>query len=144
VGCFEINRGGAIVIKRAFPARHAHAPFVAGFESGEAEFRMRRNQIISIEHREIEKLLGNFHANRVEADVFRTRAAKAIAVESGHRVKATTFQLCPQNIRRHKASSVNSSLAVVLSEAKHLGFISSALIQERSEILRSAQNDIGR
>ena len=32
----------------------------------------------------------------------------------------------------------------MLSEAKHLGFISSALIQERSEILRSAQNDIGR
>jgi predicted enzyme related to lactoylglutathione lyase len=102
VGCFEINRGGAVVIKRAFPARHAHAPFVAGFESGEAEFQMRRNQIISIEHREIEKLLGNFHANRVEANIFRASAAKAIAVESGHRVTTTTFQLCPQNIGRHK------------------------------------------
>ena len=102
MGCFEINRGGAVVIKGAFPARHAHAPFVAGFESGEAEFRARRNQIISIEHREIEKLLGNFHANRVEANIFRASAAKAIAVEPGHRLKTTTFQLCPQNIRRHK------------------------------------------
>jgi len=102
VGCFEINRGGAVVIKGAFPARHAHAPFVAGCESGEAEFRARRNQIISIEHREIEKLLGNFHANRVEANIFRASAAKAIAVETGHRLKTTTFQLCPQNIRRHK------------------------------------------
>ena len=102
MGCFEINRGGAVVIKGAFPARHAHAPFVAGCESGEAEFRARRNQIISIEHREIEKLLGNFHANRVEANIFRASAAKAIAVESGRRITTTTFQLCPQNIRRHK------------------------------------------
>jgi hypothetical protein len=32
----------------------------------------------------------------------------------------------------------------MLSEAKHLGFIASALMQESSEILRSAQNDMGR
>jgi len=102
MGCFKINRGGSVVIKRAFPARHAHAPFVAGFQSGEAEFRARRNQIISIEHREIEKLLGNFYANRVEAHVFRACSAKPVAIESRNRITTTTFQFCPQNIRRHK------------------------------------------
>src|SRR6266480_3584973 len=38
VGCFKIDRGGAVVIQGAFPARDAHAPFVARFESGKAEF----------------------------------------------------------------------------------------------------------
>src|SRR5437773_8188364 len=132
------------MIQRALPARHTHAPFVARFQSGEAEFRMRRNEIVAVEYGIIQKFLCDFNANGMQPNVFRSCSTKTVAVKSGERVATTTFQLGPKNIRRHKQVSVESSLTVMLSEAKHLGFISSALIQERSEILRSAQNDIGR
>ena len=80
------------MIQRAFPARHAHTPFVARLQSGETPFRMRRDKIVSIEHREVEKLLRDFYTNRMQPDIFRSGAAKSIAIESGHRVATTTFQ----------------------------------------------------
>src|SRR5262249_39032584 len=84
------------------PARHAHAPFLARLQSGESPFRMRSDKIISIEHREIEKLLCHFHADRMKPDVFRSGAAKTIAVKSSHRIATTTFQFGSQNVGRHK------------------------------------------
>jgi len=83
------------MVQSVFPARDAHAPFVARFESWEAEFRMRRNQIIAVEHGKIQKLLCDFNADSMLADVFRAGAAKTVAVESGQRVATTTFQFCP-------------------------------------------------
>ena len=90
------------MVQRVFPARDAYAPFVARFQSGEAEFRMRRNQIIAVENGKIQKLLCDFNADGVLADVFRTCSTKTVAVESGQWVATTTFQLCSQNIGRHK------------------------------------------
>ncbi len=91
VGCFKIDRGRAVVIERAFPARDAHAPFVARSESGEAEFRTRRDEIIAIEHGIIQKLLRDFDADGMQADVFRTCSTKTVAVEPSHRAATTTF-----------------------------------------------------
>ena len=101
--CFKINRRGAIMVQRAFPARDAYAPLVARFQSRETPFRMRRDKVISVEHREIEKFLRHFYADGVKPNVFRSRAAKTVAVKSGHRIATTTFQLASQNIRRHGA-----------------------------------------
>src|SRR5262249_28762049 len=102
------------MIQRALPTRHTHAPLVARFQPGEAEFRTGRNEIVSVEHGIIQKFLCDFDANSMQPNVFRSCSTKTVAVESGHRVAATTFQLGPKNIRRHKQLSVESSLTVVL------------------------------
>jgi hypothetical protein len=52
---------------------------------------MRRDKVISIEHREIEKFLRDFHADRMKANVFRARSTKSVPVKSSHRIPATTF-----------------------------------------------------
>ena len=82
VSCFKVDGRSAIVIERGFPARDANAPFVAGFQSGESPLRMGRDQIISIEHREIEKLTSDLHTDRVQAEIFRTGTTKSVAIKS--------------------------------------------------------------
>jgi hypothetical protein len=52
---------------------------------------MRRDKVVSIEHREIEKFLRGFHADRMKPNVFRTRSTKSVPIKSGHRIAATTF-----------------------------------------------------
>ena len=37
---------------------------------------MRRDKVVSIEHREIEKFLRDFHADRMKANIFRARFDK--------------------------------------------------------------------
>lgn len=100
--CLKIDRAGAIVIERSFPTCDADAPFVAGLQSGEAPFRVRRDQIVSVEDREVEKLLRDFHADRMQPNIFRARATKAVTIKSCHRIATTTFQLRSKNIRRHE------------------------------------------
>jgi 2'-5' RNA ligase len=89
------------VIQRAFPARHADAPFIPRFQSGEAPFGTRRDEVISIEYREIEKFTRDFYTDCMQANVFRACSTKTIAIKSGHRIATTTFQLSSQNIGRH-------------------------------------------
>ena len=100
---FKINRSRAVMIQRTFPASHAHAPPVARLQPRETPFRMWRDQIISIEHREIEKFLRHFYADGVKPNIFGSGAAKTVAVKSSHRIAATTFQFSSQNIRWHGA-----------------------------------------
>ena len=100
--CLKIDRAGAIVIERSFPTCDADAPFVAGLQSGEAPFGTGRDQIVPVENREVEKLLRDFHADRVQPNIFWTRATKAVAIKSCHRIATTTFQFRSKNIRRHE------------------------------------------
>ena len=144
MGRFEIHRRRAIVIERAFPTCHAYAPLVAWLQSGKTPLGMGRDQIVTVEHGEIQKLLCGFHADRVLPHILRSRSTIAVAIKPGHRVEATTFQFCSQNIRRHKVSFTNSNRARMLSEAKHLSLFPADLVQKRSELLRFDQNDIGR
>ncbi len=90
---FKIDRRGAVVIERTFPARHADAPFIARLQSGEAPLWTRRNQIISIEHGEIEKFPRCLYADGVQPDILWARSTKSIAIKSSHRIATTTFQL---------------------------------------------------
>lgn len=79
------------MIESAFPAGDTDAPFVARLESWEAPLGARRDQVVPIKHREIEKLLGDFYADRVLANIFRSSSAKAITVKSGQRLSAAAF-----------------------------------------------------
>ena len=98
---FQIDRRGAAVIERRFPARNADAPAVARFQSGKTPFRHRSHEIISVEDREIEKLLGDFDANRVKPEVFRPSTAISVAIKSCHGIAATATQFGAENVGRH-------------------------------------------
>src|SRR2546423_15479429 len=80
--CLEIERCRTPAIERGFPAGNADAPAVAGFQTRKTPFGHWSNEIVSIEHREIEKFLGDLHANSMEPDVFRAGAAISVAVNS--------------------------------------------------------------
>ena len=79
------------MLERVFPARDANAPFIAGFESGKPPFRMWGDEIVPVEYGKIEKLACHLNADRVQAEVFRTSAAKPIAKKSSGRIATTTF-----------------------------------------------------
>jgi hypothetical protein len=132
--CLQIHRRCAIVIQRAFPPRHAHAPLVAGLQSWKTPFRMRCDQVVSIQDGEIQKFLRHLHAHRVLPHVLWTCPAIAIAIETGHRIATTTFQFRSQNIRRHTASSANSSCCHV-ERSERFNFSPSD--PERPELLAS-------
>jgi hypothetical protein len=106
VRCFKIDRCGAIMVERRLPACDANAPAIARFKSGKSPFRMWRNQIVAIEHREIEEIARGLNANGVQPDVFGTGTAITVTIKSGHRIAATTFQFCSENIREHDALCV--------------------------------------
>ncbi len=119
--CLEIDWGRAIVIKRSFPARDADAPFVARLQSGEPTFGSRCDQIVSIEHREIEKLACDFHANRVQPDIFRPSATESVAIESGHWIAATTFEFASENVGGHQRKvSAGFALSIKISGRESL------------------------
>ena len=124
---FKIDRGRAIVIKRAFPTRDADTPFVAGLESGKSPFRSRRYQIVSIEHGEIQKLARDFHTHCVQSDIFRSGATKSVTIESGHRIPTTASEFGPENVCAHERKVANDSpfqsksQAVIRRNAKLFG-----------------------
>ena len=70
---------------------------------------MRRYQIVPVEHGEIEKLARDLHANGVQAGIFRSGATIAVAIKSGHRIAAATFQFCSENIGRHDPINAGAS-----------------------------------
>src|SRR5207249_11167908 len=83
MGCFEIDRRGAIVVKRAFPARNTHAPRVAGLQSGKTPLRAWRDEVIAVQHGEIQKFLRDFHANRVLTHILRPCATETVTIKAG-------------------------------------------------------------
>jgi hypothetical protein len=99
---FKIDGRGAAVVERRFPTRDANAPFVPGFKARKSPLRMWRDQIVSIQHREIQKLPSDLHAHSMQADIFRASATESIAIKSGDRITATTFEFCAQYVRRHE------------------------------------------
>jgi 2'-5' RNA ligase len=101
--CLKIDWSCAVVIQRAFPARHADAPFIPRLQSGEAPFGMRRDEVISIEYREIEKFPRDFYTDCMQANVFRACSTKTIAIKPSHRIATTTFELSSQDVGGHSA-----------------------------------------
>src|SRR5947209_7809597 len=95
---FQINFSCETAFQRSLPARHANAPFVARFQTGEVVFRSWRDEIISIERGEIEKVLIDTNANRVQSNIFRASPAKTIAIKSRERIPAAALQFGSKNI----------------------------------------------
>ena len=100
---FEIDRRGAAAFQSGLPARDADTPAIARFQSRKTPFRHWRHEIVPVENGEIQKLFRHLHADGVQPDVVRPRAAISIPIKSGHGIAATAAQVGPENIRWHGA-----------------------------------------
>ena len=99
---FKINWSRTPVIKCSFPPRDANAPLIARLQSGEAPFRVRCDEIVSVEHREIQEFARHLNAHRVQPEILRPGAAEAVPIKTGHRIATATFQFRSENIRGHE------------------------------------------
>lgn len=78
--------------KGLLPSTHANAPPVAGLQSGKVEFRPRCAQIISGRDAKRQELSRDLAADRVQARIFRTGIAAAIAPKTGQGLHGTGFE----------------------------------------------------
>jgi hypothetical protein len=116
VSRFEVNRRGNSVVERFLPARHANAPSVSGLQARKFPLRVRRNEIISLQHRKIQKLARHLYTNCMKPDVAGPGLTKAVAVKSGKRISTATLQLRSQNIRRHAHTISAASIRCTMTE----------------------------
>ena len=77
--------------ERLRPTPHADAPAVAGCQAGEIVFGARRDEVVTLQREKFQKLLRDLAADGVQPAIFRSGAAKAIAVKPGHGRLAATF-----------------------------------------------------
>ncbi len=104
----KIDRCRDAVLQSVFPTRDANAPLLARLQSGKPPFRMRRDQIVPVEHGEIEKLAGSLHANSVLPHIFGAGATITIAIKSGEWIATTAAKLRAKNISRHERQCVEA------------------------------------
>ena len=102
MGGLEINRAGNAVVERFLPTGHADAPFVARLKPGKFPFRMRRDQVVSLQHGKIEELASHLDANSVQPDVAGTGATVAVAIKAGEWISAATLQLGAEDVCGHE------------------------------------------
>src|ERR1700730_5288760 len=102
MGGLEINRAGNAVVERFLPTGHADAPFVARLKPGKFPFRMRRDQVVSLQHGKIEELASHLDANSVQPDVAGTGATVAVAIKAGEGIAAATLQLGAEDVCGHE------------------------------------------
>jgi hypothetical protein len=115
VSRLEINRAGNAVVEGFFPTGHANAPSVARLKPGKFPFRMRCDQVVSLQHGKIEERASYLRTHRVESNVAGASFAKAIAIESGERITAATLQLGAEDICGHEGQDNAPSLFVIPS-----------------------------
>lgn len=84
------------------PALGAQAPAIAGFESGEADFRNRRRQIVAARFGESEKGVGHHHANRMAANILTAGVAAAVPVKARHWLDRTGLKGVAENVARRQ------------------------------------------
>jgi hypothetical protein len=120
VRCLKIDWGRTIVIKRSFPACDADAPLIAGLKSRKAPFRMWRDEIVAVEHREIQEFARDLDAYGVQPEIIRASAAKAVAIKSSHRIAAAALQFRSKNVRRHGA---NDNITSARPRGIPIGFV---------------------
>src|SRR6185312_10587487 len=79
--------------------------------SRETISRRRRRKIVAARFGESEKFGRHHHANRVAADIIRTRVAAAIAEKPGHGFDGTNFQRAAQHIHGWKLPARASAIS---------------------------------
>src|SRR5579871_388270 len=100
VGGAQHDTRGLSRVKRLLPARRAQAPAIAFLQSGKAECGHRRRKIVAARLREGEKRFCHDDADRVAANIFRTRVAAAVAKKSGERRCRAWVERSPEHIAR--------------------------------------------
>ncbi len=97
----KVDRCRAAAAKCFHPARNANAPAIAWFQARKAPFGMRGDEVVAVEHREIEELLRHRDADGMQAPVFRSCPAVAVAVEPGEGIAAAAFQFRAEDVCDH-------------------------------------------
>ena len=83
---------------RLQPACGDNTPAIARCEPGEVIFRHRRDEVVADRPLVLETLPRHDRADRMTADIFRTRAAAPVPEESGDGVEPTRFERTTENI----------------------------------------------
>lgn len=96
--------GGASLLHLQ-PSRRADTPAVTWLEPGKSVLRHGSGEIVAEMSGDSEKFFGHDAADRVRAKVFRTGAARAVAVEAGHGFAAAGFQGLSQHILLNRGLS---------------------------------------
>ena len=73
--------------ERLLPAIDTQAPAIAGLEPREPALRHRGHEVVAARYRESEKRFGHLGAHDVQAGIARSRAAAAVAVETGQGIE---------------------------------------------------------
>ena len=94
----KVDRCRAAAAKRFHPAGNANTPAIAWFQARKAPFRMRGDEVIAVEHGEIEELLRDRYADGMQAPVFRSCPAVAVAVKPGEGIAAAAFQFRAEDV----------------------------------------------
>src|SRR5437773_8981045 len=102
MSCLEINRAGDAAAQCFFPTRHADAPFVTRLKPGKFPLWVRCDQVVSLQHRKIEKVASHLRTNGVQPNVAGPGATVAVAIEAGEWIAAATLQLGAEDICGHR------------------------------------------
>src|SRR5947209_20541411 len=103
---FQTNRRDDTGIEGVLPQIDTNAPVIAGLEARKTKFGMRRAQVVTDRTLMPEKLLGHFDADRVLADVVRTRIALAVTIEAGKRIGAASLQHGAEDVFYHNLERI--------------------------------------
>lgn len=97
----QTHRSHDASLKRFFPWRGAHAPAVSSLQTGKAELRTRRNQVVSYGSLMAQEFIIHHDADSVISKVIGTTVAFSIAVESRQWVCATSLEGAAEDILYH-------------------------------------------
>lgn len=87
-----------IGFERLLPALRAKTPAIAGFESGKADFRHWRRQVVAARFRKPKESVGHHYADSVTANVLPSGVATAVPVKPRHWLDRAQFQRLAKNI----------------------------------------------
>jgi len=94
----EDDRAGRAGLERFRPACRAHAPLVTWLQTGKAELRVRRDEIVAATDGELEELLRHLAAHDVQAGVVTPVLAAPRPVVAGERIERTRNELVTQHV----------------------------------------------
>src|SRR5450755_2620573 len=94
----EHHERGGTVDMGSQPVGRRHAPAIPGHQAGELELRHCSGEIVSDLPLVLQELRCHHHADRVAAEILRTRVAAAVTIEARYRVGATPLQWPPEHV----------------------------------------------
>lgn len=98
VGRFEDDRRGNIGLVGFQPATDTETPAVFGIQSGEVQFWPRRDQVVALGCRELQKVLGHLRTEMMLAVVAGDRRSVAVALVAGREDVAAGFEGLAQHV----------------------------------------------